>query len=455
MNEFYPSIFNDVLSPKTQGPSSSNTVGPYRIGRLARALIKGKLKYVSFVMSEKGGFKDTFFSMDSDKGLLLGIFNKDLLDYGLDKVYDLAKSEGLEYEFGFSNDIPNIPSEMGILTLKSDVEEISLRGVSLGGGEVLIDRFNGEVCNISGRYEEEYMGRTIPSIYPLKALKDAVPPFKSSKEMLKYALDNKKDLFEAAIDYEMALTGESREEILRLAEETLDVEYEAIEKGYEGSFTFDGITKPKTKEIREKIEKTKLIPTGIGDMGGLDALSIMEYSNSHGKIVCMPTGGATGIIPSAIKRTSEALKLRKEDEIKALLISGLIGTFYYETHYHGGLGCQAEVGIATSMAASGICSMITDDPKAIERAAVLAMQYIIGQVCDPILGYVQVPCFIRNIGSISLAATCANYGVLGLDTVVSLDDMVEATLRVGRALQKDRINDLGTCMSYCQKCKNR
>ncbi len=96
--------------------------------------------------------------------------------------------------------------------------------------------------------------------------------------------------------------------------------------------------------------------------------------------------------------------------------------------------------------------MITDDVESIERASVLAIQYIIGQVCDPILGYVQVPCFIRNIGSISLAATCANYGVLGLDTVVSLDDMVDAVLRVGRALQKDRINDLGTCKSYCDKC---
>lgn len=452
MNKFYPSIFNDVLSPKTQGPSSSNTVGPYRIGRLARSIIKGKIEYVSFVMSEKGGFKDTFFSMDSDKGLLLGLFGKDLLGYGIDKVYDLAEKEGLKYEFSFSDSIPNIPSEMGILTLRSDVEEISLRGISLGGGEILIDEFKGEPCHITGRYEEEFMGMIIPSIYPLKAIKDAVPHFKTSSEMLNYAKKNKKTLFDVALDYEMALTGESKEKILSLAEETLDIEYLGIEKGYEGNFSFNGITKPLAKEIKEKMKNSKLIPTGIGDLGGLDALAIMEYSNAHGEIVCMPTGGATGIIPSCIKSAAKALNKTKEDEVKALLVAGMIGVFYYATHYHGGLGCQAEVGIALSMASGALCSMITDDVESIERASVLAIQYIIGQVCDPILGYVQVPCFIRNIGSISLAATCANYGVLGLDTVVSLDDMVAAVLRVGRALQKDRINDLGTCKSYCDKC---
>ncbi|MCQ2554591.1 MAG: L-serine ammonia-lyase, iron-sulfur-dependent, subunit alpha [Clostridia bacterium] len=452
MEKFYPSIFNDVLSPITQGPSSSNTVGPYRIGLIAREIVNGNIKKVKFVMSSKGGFKETFFSMDSDKGLLLGLFGKDLITYGLSKVYDLAEKEGVTYEFGFSDDIPAIPSEMGILTVETDEETIELRGISLGGGEILIDEFNGKKVDITGRFVEEFRGKTIMPIYPLKALKNPEAPFSTSEGMLRYAKEQGKDLFEVAVDYEMALTGETREKVLELASKALNTEYEAINKGFEGGFSFDGVTNPKAKEIREKMKTAKLIPTGIGDTGSLDALSIMEYSNAHGVIVCMPTGGATGIIPASIKSAAEHFGLSFDEQVKALLVAGLIGTFYYPTHYHGGLGCQAEVGIATSMAAAALCSMLTDCPVTCEKAAVLAMQYVIGQVCDPILGFVQVPCFIRNAGSVSLAATCANYAVLGLDTLVSLDGMADAVLRVGKALQKDRINDMGTCGSYCSKC---
>ena len=93
--------------------------------------------------------------------------------------------------------------------------------------------------------------------------------------------------------------------------------------------------------------------------------------------------------------------------------------------------------------------MLSEDPAAAERAAVLAMQCLIGQICDPIDGYTQIPCFIRNIASVPLAMTCANYGVLGLDTGVSLDEMVKATLRVGEKIREDRISDCGTCM--CKK----
>ena len=99
------------------------------------------------------------------------------------------------------------------------------------------------------------------------------------------------------------------------------------------------------------------------------------------------------------------------------------------------------MGIATSMVAAGLVSFLDDDPDTAERAAVLAMQYIIGQVCDPVAGYPQIPCFIRNVASVPVAMTCANYAILGLDTAVTLDGMVQATLRVGEKLRAGRIND--------------
>ncbi len=445
----YASIFNDVLAPVTQGPSSSNTVGPFRIGTIARAILKGEPRKIKVKMSVNGGYFATFYNMESDKGFLSGILGRDLIKDDLDSVYEDAKKAGLEYEFKFTEDVPALPSELAVVTVYSDFEEINMRAASLGGGEILISELEGKPCEINGIFEEDITihgeTRTVPSVYPLKALPDAEPVFSTSKEMIRYAKENGRELWETAIDYEKSLTGLSSEEIMRIAKERLDLSYAAIESGFRPGVEFEGITVAKAPEIREKAKDMTLIPTGIGDEGGLDALAMVEYSNAHGIIVCMPTGGASGVIPASIRAGAEAMGKDKEDQVRALLTAGLMGVFFYPTHYHGALGCQAEIGIAVSQASAALASYITKDPEAIERAAVLGIQYLLGQVCDPVEGYPQVPCFIRNIASVSVAANCANYGVLGIDTAVSLDEMVGAVVRVGEALRARRINDLGTC----------
>lgn len=464
--QFHPSIFNDVLAPATQGPSSSNTAGVFRITKIARELLDGEPIYMKVEMSTKGGFYDTFFNMESDKACLAGILGHDLIKSDLGQVYEKAKEAGLEYEFIFTDRIEKIPTEMGEFTIKSEKETIVFTGITLGGGEMLIRDINGEPCEIKGMHAQDIMikgsdkPRHISSVYPLETIVGAEPPFTTSVGMLEYAKKTNKPLWEVALDYECSLTGLTHEDVWKVAEETLDIAYASIESGYKEGVKFDGVTVAKAPEMREKAKTMKLFPTGIADQGGLDALAVMEYSNSHGIIVCMPTGGASGIIPATIKNVSKTLGKTKEDEIKALLITGLLGVFYFPTHYHGALGCQAEVGIATSMVAGGIVSFLYDDAEMCEKAAVLAMQYIIGQVCDPVAGYPQIPCFIRNIASVPVALTCANFAILGLDTAVTLDSMVQAVLRVGERLRETRINDVGTCggeyfanpCSTCGKC---
>ena len=81
----------------------------------------------------------------------------------------------------------------------------------------------------------------------------------------------------------------------------------------------------------------------------------------------------------------------------------------------------------------------------IVQAAEIALEHSLGLTCDPILGYVQIPCFIRNVSSVSIAITCANYGILGLDAGVSLDEISKAVIRVGEGLRSIRLNDQGIC----------
>lgn len=112
----------------------------------------------------------------------------------------------------------------------------------------------------------------------------------SSDEVLFYTEREDIPLWEAAIRYEESLTGESREEIWKRAEETLKTSYTSIEKGMTRGITFDGITTAKAANFLEKENSVPQINLGPARAGSLEALGIMEYSNAHGKIVCMPTG---------------------------------------------------------------------------------------------------------------------------------------------------------------------
>ena len=98
-------------------------------------------------------------------------------------------------------------------------------------------------------------------------------------------------------------------------------------------------------------------------------------------------------------------------------------------------GCQAEIGVAVSMASAALCSMMTDDPDTIHCAASLGGQVLMGLLCNPIEGYVQVPCIVRNMAAVPTAVTCANAALAGMDHIVPLDDVVALMLAVGEKIR--------------------
>lgn len=450
---FYPSILNDVLSPVIQGPSSSNTAGPYRIGRIARDLLNGRVRKVSVEMSTRGDFAEMFYSMGSDKALLLGLMKKDLILDGLDQAYGYAEENGLRFHFLFTDSVPDYPSELMQIRVSSDNETLYMEGVSLGGGEVIIRKVNGRETAIKGMRDEDVILpggnqiRTVHSVYPFRRRENPEPPFRTSREWIEYEKLHSDYPWESAMKYEKTVTGLDEVEIEAACESVWKISMKAMESGYREGITFDGVVKPKAASIRNIFHNKRLIPIGIGERGMVDALAVMEYSNSHGIVVCMPTGGCCGIIPAAIENAAESMGMGDKEKRDALLTAGLIGVFCYPTHYHGALGCQAEVGIATAMAAGGLASMIGADVETVERAAVIALQYLLGQLCDPVDGYTQVPCIVRNMLSVSVAASCANAAVMGIETLVGLDDMVDTVIRTGEKVHE--INQLGTCA--CRK----
>ena len=450
-----PSIFNDVLSPVTPGPSSSNTCGPHRIASLCRRLLGEEPRSFVIDMAEDGGYPDTFFGMQSDLAFIAGILGRPLLTYDLTNAYADAEASGLTLSFNFVSSLPGDPSELAEITVTGRTRTLRVTGISLGGGEIQIARINGKAAELDGKERLFAVWRgdapklfgegdalpvgaevlVVDPVFPFRIRRDGKPPFSTAEKLFALAKKRATPLWKLAFQYETELTGAAEGELRAYAEKLYDLCLASTKRGAEGAPDFKGVTKPKAAAYKEALRRGELLPLGLGDRGCLDALSIMEYSNAHGKIVCMPTGGSSGVIPAAIRSAAESLNRSRDEQINALMTAGLIGLFYYPTHYSGALGCQAEIGVAISMAAAALASLLTDDPDTVERAASLGGQSVMGLLCNPIDGFVQVPCILRNMAAVPIAATCANAAFAGLDSVIPLDAVVQLMLDVGKKLK--------------------
>lgn len=507
--KFYPSIFNDCLSPIYPGPSSSNTAAPYRLGIMATDMLDGKPVHMYCEMSKNGGYFATFYGLHSDKGFLVGILRKDMLTYDYECSYADAAASGLTYEFDFTDNVPAMPSEAAWLTLTSDTgDKMFIKTVSLGGGEIYIDDLDGIKTYIDGKYyyllvrvstknasavekkislpfsrsdndsgmslitvrsREPYCpeflstlraaegvvyARCVNPVYDILPIEEPDMPFTTAKEMFAYAAEKKIPVWQAALDYERAISGLDDKKLMSFAENLWDLTVRAAEEGYKVT-AFDGaIVKPHSAQFKALYEQGLAIPLGVGDMATADAFAVKEYGAVHGVIAGMPAGGAAGVPVSTIHHAVKSLGMSKEDGLKALMTAAILGIFYYPTHYHGAWGCQAEVGISISMTAGALASLLSDDLDVIERAAVLGAQSILGQICDPIDGAGQVPCFLRNITAVPTAIACANAALGGCETLTSLDEMAETLLRVGIKLKTLGLNDMGVCY-YRMQCDNK
>lgn len=168
------------------------------------------------------------------------------------------------------------------------------------------------------------------------------------------------------------------------------------------------------------------------------ALAVNEENASGGRIVTAPTNGAAGIIPAVLHyATHYAAKGRSRDEvvIPFLLTAAAIGVLYKARASISGaeVGCQGEVGSASSMAAAGLAEVLGGTPRQVENAAEIAMEHNLGLTCDPIGGLVQIPCIERNAIAAAKAINAAKMALWGDGTHrVSLDEVIVTMRETGR-----------------------
>ena len=232
---------------------------------------------------------------------------------------------------------------------------------------------------------------------------------------------------------------------------------EAIAQGLKGGFDMNGIMEPTAHQLKEDFDRKKYFDLGILDQAMPAALGVMEYSNSSGKIVYLPTGGSSGILPGALHGAKLAFAADDCEMAKALLLAGLIGVCMAEDNNFSGCqyGCQAEVACACAMAAGGLTHFFDGTARQACDSAAMALQSLLGLICDTVAGLVQVPCLTRNITATAVAYACVNAVMAGYQVVIPLTDMAGALREVGTELIKIGMRGACTSPTGCRLAKEQ
>ena len=283
--------------------------------------------------------------------------------------------------------------------------------------------------------------------------------FKNAKELLALCQKKKLPISEVMRQREILL-GETTAEIVdqrmdRVLEIMKDAAFSPIK---DPVISMGGLIGGEARKLCEFHDLGKSLCGNVLGKGITYAMATLETNASMGLIVASPTAGSAGIVPGMMLALQEVYGFSDEKIRQALFNAGAIGYLAMRNATVAGAvgGCQAEVGIASAMAASAAVELLGGTPLQCTYAASTVLMNMLGLVCDPVGGLVEYPCQNRNAAGVSNALIAAEMSLAGITQFIPLDEMIDTMYAVGKKLPAElRETALGGCAatpSACEKC---
>ena len=420
------------------GPSSSHTVGPMRA---AQALIEDLGVQPAKVRVElRGSLAATGVGHGTDRAVLLGLVgytptttSADIAPKPGEPISPEGVIEGPTGEVAYEMVFNPLPVAEHPNCLVFDAWDAD--GTELVSGKEYFSIGGGFILDRAGM--EKHRNETGVAAV---AHADAVPyPFDTGEDLVRICKQTGLTIAEVMRANEEHI--HSRTELDAHLDAVWDVMQECVAHGLKTEGTLPG-----GLNVRRRANRMHRLLTAEYEAStarGLDAmewvnlyaLAVNEENAAHGQVVTAPTNGAAGIIPAVMhycRDFTDDFDRKRAREF--LLTAGAIGAIIKTNASISGaeVGCQGEVGSASSMAAAGMCAILGGTPAQVENAAEIALEHNLGLTCDPVGGLVQVPCIERNaIGGVK-AINAARLARLGDGTnIVTLDDVIETMASTG------------------------
>lgn len=263
-------------------------------------------------------------------------------------------------------------------------------------------------------------------------------------------------LAEAARRGEMKNSGMTREDIDTRMMEALEIMRQSAEKGFDPKLrSMSGMTGGQAAKLQSAVAAGRTVGGGYLGRAAARALAIAECNAAMGKIVAAPTAGACGILPAALLTAQEEYAFSDEMLRDGLLAAAAVGEVIAARASISGAqgGCQAECGSAAAMAAAALVFLRGGTPQQSADACAFALMNVMGLVCDPVKGLVEVPCVYRNASGVAGAFVAADLALAGLSSLLPPDEVIDAMKAVGEqlppSLRETGEGGCAACPSVC------
>jgi L-serine dehydratase len=380
------------------GPSSSHTIGPMRITydfyqRCTKLPAAELSQATALKVNLFGSLSATGKGHGTERAALAGIVGKE------PATVDPAFLDGLR-------DMPDqvFPVKLGDKTINVSLKDIiydspkgdfkhpnTMTCKLMGGDKVLLEQ---EYYSVGGGFIE-WKGYTPPKKNPPKY------PYETMAEVVKHCKANNISLAQLAMANEMAISGRSEAEVNAYLDKIAAAMRATVQTGLSApTSTLPGPIKLKTKahDVYESVQKQEgAARKGVGLVAAYALAGSEENARGH-LVITAPTGGSAGVMPAVLYSLGEGGAKLPEDKIRQGLLAGAVVGYlckHNATLSAAEGGCQAEIGVASAMGAAMIAQAYDADPQVAANGAEAALEHHLGMTCDPVAGFVQIPCIER------------------------------------------------------------
>lgn len=486
------SIFNEVIGPVMRGCSSSHVAAALRIGLLARDFLNGQPERAIVRFDKSEALSLSYDGQGSAMGFVGGLLgdspDSELLPFAKKRAVEL----GIHVEFKVEDVSTSHPNTylLELYEEGNDQQYQTMEAVSLGGGAIEIRTINGASVSLFGDtyttiftsaksdlvlFEADSLPSNILQVIPTETAThriyvvtsvspltaetitqlstafetitiqkmspvmpvlafDSPVPFRTAKEMLSSTSDPHITLSDLACDYEAARSWKSRSELSSLMTELAQTMRQSIEIGRKGTTYSDRILTAQSPLLLQA-GSSPLLGSCLHNVT-TNVTAIMDCKSAMEVIVAAPTAGACGVLGGTVWAVAEEFEKNEQEVAEALLAAGIVGVFIAETATFAGEegGCQVECGSASAMTAAAIVNLLGGSAQQAVDAASMALQNMLGIVCDTICDRVEVPCLGRNILGAVNAVSCAAIIQAGFTNSIPLDETIEALQQISQQM---------------------
>lgn len=269
--------------------------------------------------------------------------------------------------------------------------------------------------------------------------------YASIDELTDAAMSRSLTMGAAVREQEVLDSGQSQDVLNMRMQERLVVMRDSVSRGLQGVESRSGLTGGDARRMAKArtatVDGTRgAVPLLIGGdplAGAIAyALAAAEVNAGMGRIVAAPTAGSCGVLPGVLLSVGEIRGAGDAELVDALFVAGGVGAVIARSSTLAGAagGCQAECGAAAAMAAAAAVQIAGGTPRQCANGVALALKGLLGLVCDPVAGLVEVPCIKRNATSVAVALAAADMALAGIRSVIPADEVIQAMGAIGREL---------------------